>query len=624
MDTTITKLEAELEELEKRIKALSNAQSALGHLVAIRDYFSKVQEYLEILKDEYSSGTNSCTNCEEKIADLQEQINTINNTISNLPSGGETDLSSIESEIQLLTSVLNNHTTDISDLQTEIGYIQDELDQKTTEISEINSNIASLQTTITNLQSTQTSMASAHTSMNNSISGLNTRLTTAENNISALTGGVDVSAIDSRLQALEAESDYSNIFYYKRFVYNVTPTSYSFVSPKFGCLYKQNTYGSIKLRLNYLAQQGGTLTITYYIDDNLYQTYTVDLTTNPSHYDVVYDGVTQYRHKYAQIFCTCTAPITYISTELFVHGQGAFVCDTPPEISFRNFDGRLYITRRYDGYIKYGSFTETDTIDIDNLPNTFTLQQEDASYIYAEYIPYLYYATSTNNALLAYCDAFVLHTTENVRKLSLIKNILWGEEKYLKNLEDLNTKYFDEFNTDSYNHFVMTYLGKEKKCCLTTFQYDHSTLMSKTYPCYYHIGANIPFKMSTDIYVERAEMATLVISQEDNCFYFSPRSAYTKPSKVAKGKTATLFFSTESNIYYAYISNETSTSKYKLYRNNSNGYYNADLIEVYDDCSYYFETGINKIIKYVPSTKSWLVEDVSSNDDGVIEEEVVS
>ncbi len=623
MDTTITKLEAELEELEKRIKALSNAQSALGHLVAIRDYFSKVQEYLEILKDEYSAGTNSCTNCEEKIADLQEQINTINNTISNLPSGGETDLSSIESEIQLLTSLLNNHTTDISDLQTEIGYIQDELDQKTTELSEINSNIGDMQTTITNLQSTQTSMASAHTSMNNSISGLNTRLTTAENNISALTGGVDVSAIDSRLQALEAESDYSNIFYYKRFVYNVTPTSYSFVSPKFGCLYKQNTYGSIKLRLNYLAQQGGTLTITYYIDDNLYQTYTVDLTTNPSHYDVVYDGITEYRHKYAQIFCTCTAPITYISTELFVHGQGAFVCDTPPEISFRNFDGRLYISRRYDGYIKYGAFTENDTIDIDNLPNTFTLQQEDASYTYVEYIPYLYH-DSTNNDLLAYCDAFVLHTTENTRKLLLIKNILWGQEKYLKNMDDLNTKHYDGYCIGNYNKFTMLFLNSKKECRMTTANYDNSSLMSKAAPGYTPIGCNIPFKMATDTFTDRLQMPTLIINQQDNCFYFSPRTAYTKPSKVAKGKTATLFVSSEDNIYYAYISNQTSTSKYKLYYNSMNGYYNADLIEVYEDCSFYFETGINKVIKYVPSTKSWLVEDVTSNDDGVIEEEVVS
>lgn len=188
MKKDLTKLTQDLEELEKRIKAISTSYTTLAQIIAVRDS-------LEQLKTCFAELTTAIK--EDKDDASLEQLNALANRV-------------------LVAE------TDITTLQTDLSSTQEDLSALQTDLSSTNTTVGEHSTTITNLQATQTSLQSAQTNMQTTISNqtntlsthttditsLKSRMSTAEANIGALTNGIDVGTLGDRITALEGKKIY--------------------------------------------------------------------------------------------------------------------------------------------------------------------------------------------------------------------------------------------------------------------------------------------------------------------------------------------------------------------------------------------------------------------------------
>lgn len=188
MKKNLTKLTQDLEELEKRIKAISTSYTTLAQIIAVRDSLDQ----------------------------LKTCFNELTTTIKE-----DDDDASLEQLNALANRVLVAET-DITTLQTDLSSTQEDLTTLQTDLSSTNSIVGEHSTTLTNLQATQTSLQSAQTNMQTTISNqantlsthttditsLKSRMTTAEANIGALTNGIDVGTLEDRITALEGKKIY--------------------------------------------------------------------------------------------------------------------------------------------------------------------------------------------------------------------------------------------------------------------------------------------------------------------------------------------------------------------------------------------------------------------------------
>ena len=172
----IEELNATIEELEKRIKAISSAGATLAQIIAVRDSLEQVKVCLNnlttaIKDEEDDASVAQLTALEQRVTTAETDITTLQTDLTST----QDDLETVWNNLASTNNVVGEHTTTLTNLQT----------------------------AQTNLQTTQTNQASTITTNTTDISNLKTRMTTAENNISTLTGGVDVSAIDERLNEVE-------------------------------------------------------------------------------------------------------------------------------------------------------------------------------------------------------------------------------------------------------------------------------------------------------------------------------------------------------------------------------------------------------------------------------------
>lgn len=187
MKKDLTKLTQDLEELEKRIKAISTSYTTLAQIIAVRDSLDQLK---------------TCFN--ELTTAIKE----------------DDDDASLE-QLNALSARVIVCETDILALQTDLSSTQEDLTNLQTDLSSTNTIVGEHSTTITNLQATQTSLQSAQTNMQTTISNqtntlsthttditsLKSRMTTAEANIGALTNGIDVGTLEDRITALEGKKD---------------------------------------------------------------------------------------------------------------------------------------------------------------------------------------------------------------------------------------------------------------------------------------------------------------------------------------------------------------------------------------------------------------------------------
>lgn len=210
---TIEQLNTLLEELEKRIRNISTAQSTFAQINNICTYIANVQDYLKELNIAFDDHVQNCQDYTDDISSLQNQINEISASLEELISNDETfnalktsfdDLKSqFETFIGSSSTTAENLENDISLLQTTLASTEEDLQSLQSDLSDTNKTIGEHTTTITNLQTTQTNLQTTQSSQASTINSLNTRLANCENNVNSLSGGVDISDYEARLTALE-------------------------------------------------------------------------------------------------------------------------------------------------------------------------------------------------------------------------------------------------------------------------------------------------------------------------------------------------------------------------------------------------------------------------------------
>ena len=331
----ITRLSTQIEELEKRIKAISSNQSTTSNLISIKEYLMEMKDLLENLNSIVTTYTETTDIHETQIFDLLQRVASIESQLENFEAGNNQELEqevlslqmqtqqlqtmiqeivgnststleSLDADIALLQeSISNNNSSqlqqqvdlntqdisnikgnsttslevlenDISTLQTDVGTLEDEITDINTEISSINESIGSQNTTISNLQSTQNSMSSAHSNFSSNINSLNNRMSNAENNILNLSGG------NISTSGLNIDDILPLNTFYSRYFYKIVPQGAQHQIDEI--YFKRQFYfgTSYIFHLNYTSSGEGTIKFKLAYEVVTFCEFEIDLSKNPS------------------------------------------------------------------------------------------------------------------------------------------------------------------------------------------------------------------------------------------------------------------------------------------------------------------------------------------------------
>lgn len=606
MKETIPALRAELEELEKRIKTISSAQTYLSASVAIKEYFEKVDAYLNTLLTQFTAHTEDCESLKQSIEELENQIATINQTLQNLPSNQEYNLETMSSNINTLlqdveTLKANSTTThqqflsDISTIQTDIGYINEDIDAICAENEQINQHIGNLQTTVTNLNSVTNNLS---TSQNN----LSARLTKAENNISTLTNGVDVSGLDSRIADLEYKN-MGNSYIFSDFNYGfeqnggtLQTREYSFSVAKESCLKQIFT-------LYYTSAQTGTLTVEILDENQVVKTSSIDLAKNPESATICYKVISNtYTHN---IRIKITTDQTYTLNGLTIELVGNNIIHHSYEHNFYSacYNGKIYVTKIENGEVTYGVFEESDTIDPQNLPNSLTLADEKHNnYLSCQIIPKPYCYAGLNGAATCvvkegtngYYYGTIIQQSEDAtlpdfkQPATSSGYLVSGQYNGIRNFSIQNDtpKFFNIDISNSQNQFVPPNESAWLRVCPIHFNQKYKG------DDYYSLGNT-----------------KCIALAPDGIFYYFCKKEPAKVYPIAKGENATAYMQTDESMY-VYITNKNTVDKYLV--GNSSSAFAVTHIKTYLDTNRIYETYNNKYFKHIVSSNTWVYQDSTS------------
>lgn len=618
---TIEQLNTLLEELEKRIRTISTAQKTLNQINEILAYIQSVQDYLQELQTTFDNHVQECDDYSTDISNLQTQIDTINQTINNLSTDNETtnQLKTSLSELQTKVDefIGNSSTTaeslenDISTLQTDLGSCQDDITDIESEISAINSSIGEQNTTITNLQTTQTNLQTTQSSQASTINNINSRLTTAENNISTLTGGVDVSEIDNRITVLEhnfgasalykCESDLSlnnnsKLFNSKIFHFNCSTDAEIFIT------------ANLKFKVN--ATISSTSDFNLVINSNTIFTKKFKITEDMTSYSLKCMYKPEYVSNALKVYILTTADITFDEVELTIYGQNVKLRDYQQEISVHCFNGEIYLTRHYENYIKYGKFLPTDTINLNSLPTKRLANNDDGSFTWQCFMPYVKASTVDGvTKFIDYTDAIGGVDTRGYNSvINLLDNEITISEDIkkalsLNNVEPIIGHFFQHFVLSIYNDrpgALPLYSGYTYYFMPDSYALGKYTYISPARDNYRCIGDESlkPWKVS---YVCQLNDGYI-------CFVVG-LNANVKQAKICKGEKATAYKQTDGS-YNVYITVGNNTLVYNLIFTESTGQFDFSLVKTIENCICVYEILGNKILK-CDKSKTWSIEEIS-------------
>lgn len=610
--STISELQTQIEELEKRIKAISNAQTLHSELSALRDYFDTIQDLLEDMAEqiegggsasdisalatrvsELESAVQGLTNGSGNVITLQNAVSALQTTVSNIKGGSETSISSLDS--------------DIFSLQTDLGAVQDNIDDIEGDISDINTDLGGVHTTINNLQSTQNTLTTTQTTLTTTVNSLGTRLTTAENNINQLTGGVDLTDFEQRLSACEGVTNNVNFFEFRDIEMGFTPankiciTKDTHYSTNSDCCVKESW------QVDYTSTGTGTLQVELYLNDVLTKTYSIDLEKNPSTCMVEYNYRPSTPAQTTRLRIVGSSSITVSAVHLSLFGQNLIVFNSDPDIKVVVYNGYIYITRDYSNCVKIGKFAiaDKDTIDIDNLPITVPLQDSYFDgYIYTLFSPIIY-GTPVSERIkddegliritidgkvqyrsldMTKSTTFYRALTQN-NKLS-VPNTVCAQGYYYYGI--LHTVYAGE------PHYIVL-----QPNALYLYKQNHESFTNDVRNvapvCTHYLNVDSGSSSYS------SAMYSMVL-KDDGCYYFSRTpSVFLKIAENCTGNA--MCYQQSTYIWYVYIQRGKNLERYHVSYENfrwSTGY-----DETIYDCDYIWETIGGQVIKH--TSNGWVL-----------------
>lgn len=197
MDTTLAQLKTQIEELEKRIKSLSNQVTTQGYMTGLKTcleeiktlfstYQTQLNEHLAAYQthtDAFNSHLSDYTALSQAVEDLEDDIETINETLASLSGGGsdvdysqeiaqiQDDITTINSTLTSLSNASQTASQDISDLTSDISTINSTLSGATQDISDIESDITTINSSIDDLEDADIALSARVTTLENASSG---------------------------------------------------------------------------------------------------------------------------------------------------------------------------------------------------------------------------------------------------------------------------------------------------------------------------------------------------------------------------------------------------------------------------------------------------------------------
>lgn len=603
----ITKLQEKILECKKRLKALSTAQTNYIALQEIKVYFANVQDYLNVINNNYSAHINDCSSHTTQIQDLQEQINSINSALENQPSQ-DVDLSEVTTQIQALNlnlqscqqqiETLSQDTTinlslisnDISTIQTELSIINETLSAHNSEIEQINTSIGSINTNISNLTTAQNNLTTSQNNLSSTVTDINNRLSGVENNIDAITGGVDLSELDSRVEMLETNPITTNIVMANKYpmYLNLKQNTPSY---SLNYYYKSDNSDFIyqKFIIKYNSLQEGTLTINLLQNNINVGTYEINLNTNPSTYEINYSHFPTNNYQTFQFIFNSTTEVKFEELEAIFWGNNIEFFETDKNLKAICFDNKIYILKYENNKVLEACFDVDDELDL--LSSDFIQPQNVENLDIARCVTYGPIMRSLSGVINCVKNCYVIENSLN-NKMGLTTitpstNSIDYSEIDISNISRI-------YMCDTFSSGISTYIengmpiicfgsnsGTSKLTIgnLTNFKsgnwYFATPVRENNY-----INLQSPLR-------KRDDMIILAYNEDGYLYAINGRQAKSVTRIGKGGKFATGFYQTDGTIN-VYINKGFNTYKYNLSLNSNNSFIST-YIEKIENCDCYYE-----------------------------------
>lgn len=550
----IEELNATIEELEKRIKAISSAGATLAQIIAVRDSLEQVKVCLNnlttaIKDEEDDASVAQLTALEQRVTTAETDITTLQTDLTST----QDDLETVWNNLASTNNVVGEHTTTLTNLQT----------------------------AQTNLQTTQTNQASTITTNTTDISNLKTRMTTAENNISTLTGSVAL----NNVEPLNSTGDYAE--------YNIAikcNNSTINCSPIY--IYNDNLD---KLHYNlkcFFKDITGTSSFNLSVKINNIDilTKTVTFANTNEEIDLDFARFPMKTIEELKIYVTTTSNINFYKLIVEVDGKNVAIINKPNKVNIQVYNNKYYVSYSDDTYLYFDEMTQENltlspTEHKCNLleyykANTWVLipRIRKVNGVYTQEGYYLIGETFDN--------CLVYHKLDNFNATFVSSSPGFSANR-------MDFCIFAD-NSIAYTAFMLKddtpryFKGYSTSCC--PLKFNGSNITDKCIAIY-GVSNNYVFNNTTTI-----PFPGYLIIKEDGIVYYYPSIDSNYYIKLRKGFRATAYLQTNNNIN-VYISYYNKTFKYTLTLNNSNQY-QATFIKEISNCQLIVEGLNNTIFKY--------------------------
>ncbi len=577
----IEELNATIEELEKRIKAISSAGATLAQIIAVRDSLEQVKVCLNnlttaIKDEEDDASVAQLTALEQRVATAETDITTLQTDLTST----QDDLETVWNNLASTNSVVGEHTTTLTNLQT----------------------------AQTNLQTTQTNQASTITTNTTDISNLKTRMTTAENNISTLTGGVDVSAIDERLNEVEKETVISVFDSITQNIYQNFAANTMYYLPPIHTY--SNDYNRIQIRVDYNIEAIENTVMNVYLSRNtssntqLLDEQTLNICPSCKYYSSIFTlkNVNEIYDYQIRIKSEKTIKINKVNVTYL--GKNAFIQDYNEDYKVFCYNNNIYLTKINNDTFSFDKFT-IDNISLTNFTNTITNNGIAGQIHDLFFLPK--YTINSSNEIDSVED--VLITKDYNNKLNIYKKTN-NDFSSLTNILSINLNYYIEPVNNLYNNNLNTYVTSDG-CpqLLTCYSYTLSSISFNKLSQIKSGKWKMCFGVNNNNYTSSSTFSNtnypIVALHNDGYFYFIPNKDTDYIVKIDKGQFATAYIQPNGKINI-YISHRLSTRKYTLNLDSTGKYYLMSNVNYISNASKVYELYNNKILK--KANNKWSIE----------------
>ena len=617
MSRTIEELQGEIDELEKRIKAISNAQTLHQQLQALDSYFNSISEYLGDIQQLLEDANTEHTTITSALSTLSSTVNTLGTRVTALENADtQVDLSEIETAISNLgtqisnlkdgsTATIADLQSDISDIQTDLGALQDGVDDMQDDISDINTDIGAMQTSINTLTSAQSSLSSAQSSLTSTVSGINSRLTSVESSVTSLTGGVDLSAFQNQLNEHDAITTWNQNYF--RYIFNVN------CSPENNYLYlnelkfSSNIYTpiTIKVKLNYTSTASSGYA-TFMATANSYLNIInqqIDYSANKTVLEATSTYLLNNKFHEIKFSINSYSNINVSSLEVEVYGSGVMQYGVNRDIEAMCCDDKIVVLKRESNGISYKLYDRTELNNIsfygfNNLISNYD-STEQKNYIKYDIAPYGY---SQNNTMQELMFGLIKTTPDLVSTIEPLQ-IYTGSNTFFNKKTLSNVAFGFKLAGTMYSEPKLFSIQAGTTDARMTFS-DYSSpsgrasfaLTNMSFNKYWFWCRPIEnnyIKANSSLISSNLQLKVLALFQDGYIYFVDGILA--NPLKLKKGLFATGYMQEDGSINI-YVSNYYSTTKYKLTINSSTNKYEISSTTEISDYNVVYELYDNKAI----------------------------